>query len=92
MIKYIRIKSKEDTMKDETKSLLVYFVAAILAGYASFAVRDNLLALALAIAVFFVSSILVKNFLKKQVKWLLSNGGYLYFFIWFITWVILYNL
>ncbi len=79
-------------VKEETKSLLAYLAAGIMAGIASFVIRDNLLALALTIAVFAASSIILQKLVKKQFKWLLPNGGYLYFFIWFIVWVILYNL
>ncbi len=79
-------------VKEETKSLAVYIGAGILAGAISFVLKNNLFSLVLALAVFSASSIILQRIVKKQVKWLLSNGGYLYFFVWFIFWVILYNL
>ena len=31
------------------------------------------------------------NKINKELKWFLTNGGWLYLFVWFITWVIFFN-
>ena len=80
-------------MKNETTSLVSYVILGVLAGYVSFTLRNNLIALAVAIAIFFIGKVMIHRIVgEKSMKWFLSNGGYLYFFIWFITWIILYNL
>lgn len=81
-------------MKSENKSLLLCSLAGIVMGYMSFLVVDALFALALAVAVGFVlkfaSEKLAKE--KKGLKWWLSNGGFSFFLIWFVVWVMLLNI
>lgn len=81
-------------MKPEMISIIVYLIAGIFVGYASFLIKGNWSALLLAI-VFLIAipSGLKKAFgIKEQFKWFLSNGGLIYLFVWFITWMIFYNL
>jgi len=81
-------------MKAGNKSTLVYVVFGIIIGYISFLVGNNYAALGLAIVFLFVISEILKRALKvnEGFKWFLSNGGWIYIFIWFITWIIFYNL
>lgn len=81
-------------MKNEIKSTVAYTVAGIVVGVASWYVRINLLALVIAVAVLFGMYLLLQNLLglKAKMKWFMSNGGWIYIFVWFITWTILVNL
>jgi len=81
-------------MKTETKSTIIYVVSGIMLGYISFLVKDNYIALVLAVAFLFIMAEILKRALKinEKFKWFLSNGGWVYIFIWFITWIIFYNL
>ena len=81
-------------MKNEIKSTLAYTVAGIVVGAVSWYVRINLLALVVAVAVLFGMYLLLQNLLgiKDKMKWFMSNGGWIYIFVWFITWTILVNL
>ena len=81
-------------MENKLLSTLVYVIAGIVLGYVSFLLNDEILAFGLMI-IFLVS---IAGLLKKALKieggfkWFLSHGGWLYLFIWFITWVIFFNL
>lgn len=81
-------------MKNKTISLVVYLITGILIGYISFLLKNNLLALFSAIVVLVLIKYVLGKILKiqKPFNWFLANGGALYLFIWFITWIILYNL
>ena len=64
-------------------------------GYASFLLKNNLFAAALTVAGFFVGAFVLENFFveqKRDYKWYFSNGGWIYFFVWFIVWIVFYNL
>jgi len=83
-------------MKIETKSLIVYVLIGIIVGYISSLARitygdlGNYLSLLLAIIFFFITAIMLRKILKKdeKFKWFWSNGGWVYIFIWFISWII----
>lgn len=81
-------------MKKEKISLVIYSMVGIIVGYISFLINNNWLSLLLAIIVLFGMSEILKKALKikEKFKWFLSNGGWIYIFIWFITWIIFYNL
>jgi hypothetical protein len=81
-------------MKKETLSTLVYSVAGIAMGYVSYLVKNNYSALLLAVIFLFLISEILKRALKikEEFKWFWSNGGWIYLFLWFITWVVFYNL
>ncbi len=83
---------KTDCMKDEMKSTYLYMGTAVIAGYLSFLVKSNTIALAIALAGLIISEFLATKILgKKDRKWLMANGGVIYIFLWFLTWVIFYN-
>lgn len=81
-------------MKTKTKSNIVYVVMGILVGYVSYLLNDEFMSLGLAVASFVIIAGLIKKMFKvdEKFKWFWSNGGWLYLFIWFITWVLFYNL
>ncbi|MFH0929404.1 MAG: hypothetical protein V1818_03550 [Candidatus Aenigmatarchaeota archaeon] len=81
-------------MKTKTKSNLIYVLAGIVIGYMSYLLNDEFMSLGLAIVSFVLVAGLVKKAFKveEKFKWFWSNGGWLYLFIWFITWVVFFNL
>ncbi len=81
-------------MKEENSVLVFYIILAVMLGYASFLLKNNLAAAGLAAAGFFVGAFVLENVLGEQkgYKWYFSNGGWIYFFVWFIIWVVFYNL
>jgi hypothetical protein len=81
-------------MKTKSKSNLIYVLAGIVIGYVSYMLNDHFMSIGLAIVSFVLVAGLVKKVFKvdEKFKWFWSNGGWLYLFIWFITWVIFYNL
>jgi hypothetical protein len=85
-------------LKDKQKTSLVYTVIAILVGYSSFLITQsyetNLYQPFLALLVLFLMAEIMKVVFKinKNFKWFMSGGGWLYLFIWFITWIVFYNL
>ncbi len=87
-------------MKVETKVMLTFLVVGVIAGIASWAVgtaipdnRGPFAALAIAIFVLVgLPQILKKPFgVNQKFKWWLTNGGWAYIFVWFIVWIIFYN-
>ena len=81
-------------MENKSISTIIYVVAGVVLGYVSFMLNDHLISLAIAIAFLVVIAGVMKKLLKidEGFKWFLSHGGWLYLFIWFITWVIFFNL
>jgi hypothetical protein len=81
-------------MENKSLSTIVYVIAGIALGYISFLLNDEFLALGLVIVFLLVVAGALKKVLKVNdgFKWFLSHGGWLYLFVWFITWVIFYNL
>lgn len=80
-------------MKIENKSTIAYVILGIILGYISFLLKNNLTSLGLMLVVLYVSPFVLNKILKinEKIKWYLSNGGWIYIFIWFITWTIFYN-
>jgi hypothetical protein len=86
-------------MKAETKIMIVYIVIGIITGYLSQIGRDvygesgNYVAIALALIFLVMTTEVNKKLFKinKDFKWFLSNGGWIYIFVWFISWIIFFN-
>jgi len=80
-------------MKKENKSFAIHSVVGIFAGLVSFFLKDRLTVL---ISIIVVEAILVKvleKYLgKENAKWWISNGIWIYVFVWFISWSVFYNL
>lgn len=80
-------------MKKENKSFSVYMAAGVAVGVISFLLKSQALALLLMVA---VAAVLVKALDrlmgKEKFKWWLSNGLWIYFMTWIITWIVFYNL
>jgi len=86
-------------MKVETKIMIVYIIVGIIVGYLSnlgrsiYGEAGNFVAISLALIFLVVTSEVNKKIFKlnKDFKWFLSNGGWIFLFIWFITWIIFFN-
>lgn len=80
-------------LDEEKKSTLIFTIMSILAGYISYMLKNNYFALLIMIALFAVSSLAVRKlFGKKEMNWVLANGGIIYIFLWFVSWILFYNL
>lgn len=81
-------------MEKKSISTLIYVLAGIALGYVSFSLNDEFISLGLAIITLLVVAGVLKKALniKETFKWFWSNGGWLYLFIWFITWIVFFNL
>jgi hypothetical protein len=81
-------------MKIENKTTLAFTILGIIIGYVSYLLRNNYLSLAIAVVFLYLGAEIFKRFFKinEKFKWFWSNGGWIYIFIWFIVWIIFYNL
>jgi magnesium-transporting ATPase (P-type) len=80
-------------MKKDLSAMGLHLLAGILIGYLSFLLNDALYSLVLAVAVAYgLRRLSVKLFNEKDGGWWFANGGVIYFFVWFIVWVIFFNL
>ena len=81
-------------MKIENKTTVAFTILGIIIGYASYFLMNNYLSLALAVIFLYIGSQIFKVIFKinEKFKWFWSNGGWLYLFVWFIVWIIFYNL
>lgn len=79
-------------MKKENKSFLIHTVFGIAIGVLSLFLNNQTLALLMMLA---VAAVLVKaldKFLgKEKLQWWFSNGLWIYFMMWMISWIVLYN-
>lgn len=97
---------KKWRVNEEIKSTLIFTAVSAIAGYASFlltpvlnptkpveiSTTSLLIVLAAMIAVFFGTNMIVQKLVgKKDMKWIMGNGGAIYLFLWFVTWIIFYN-
>jgi len=81
-------------MKPENKSTIAFIILGIIMGYVSFLLRNNYLSLAVAVIFLYVGAQIFKRGLKinEKFNWFWTNGGWIYLFIWFIVWIVFYNL
>jgi hypothetical protein len=88
-------------MKPETKAVIAFVIVGIIVGMASWGIgqvitgnQGNFAALGLAIVVLVGLPQLLKKMLgiEQKFKWWLTNGGWIYLFVWFIIWIMCYNL
>jgi len=81
-------------MDMDKKVMLVHIAAGIIAGYLSYIISDTTYALVMAFVVLlsmkFATNVMAKE--KKKFNWWFGNGGVVYLFLWFITWIIFLNL
>lgn len=96
-------KNKEKSrISEEVKSVLLFTTTSIIAGYLSFVLtptRPNfisgtsfLLILGTMILILLATSAIVQKIAgKKTAQWIMGNGGAIYLFLWFVSWIIFYN-
>jgi uncharacterized membrane protein YfcA len=81
-------------MKTENKTTIAFTILGIIVGYVSYLLKNNYLSLTVAVIFLYVAYEAFKRIFKidEKFKWFWSNGGWIYIFIWFIVWIIFYNL
>ncbi len=85
-------------MNNESKSFWLFSILGIVFGYVSFLINralvSSLIPFVLAIVVLYAFATVLRKVLKinEKMKWFMSNGGWVYIFLWFVTWIIFYNL
>ena len=85
-------------MDNESKSFWILAVLGAVSGYASFlldkTMQSSVFPFFLGIALLFAFTNILKIVLKinQKMKWFMTNGGWVYIFIWFVTWILFYNL
>lgn len=84
---------KKAFLDEEKKSTLIFTIMSILAGYISYAQKNSYFAILIMVSLFAVTSFaVIKLFGKKEMNWVLANGGIIYIFLWFVSWILFYNL
>ena len=86
-------------MRTENKMMIVYIIAGILVGFLSQVARNayaesgNYIAISLAVIFLVVTTEVNKKIFKicKNFSWFLSNGGWIFIFVWFISWILFFN-
>ena len=89
---------------EEVKPVLLFTATSAIAGYASFLLTPakpalisdfpllTLTVFATMIAIFIGTRAIVQKIVgKKNLQWIMGNGGAIYLFLWFVSWIIFYN-
>lgn len=90
---------KLDPSTEETHtriSVIIYTIAAIAVGYASILISQilgNMLTIFTGLIFIWIVGKLIQITLgKKDLKWLIGNGAFIYIFVWLISWIFFFNL
>ena len=77
----------------EIKTVVLFFFAGIITGYVSFLMNNSTAGAGLAIlcALGLTYAVNMKSKEKKDVKWWLGNGVFIFLVTWFVFWTIFYN-
>lgn len=75
----------------EKISVILHAITGIIAGFLSYSLKNNYIALLSMIVILVFTSLGIQKIFKKDAKWVLSNGLIIYIFIWFISWVVFFN-
>ena len=81
-------------MNKETLAMVANFVAGAIVGFIAFLLKSNEYSIAAMVAVGIAMKFASEKIAgeKKDFKWWVSNGGFVYIFIWFVAWVLFLNL
>jgi hypothetical protein len=81
-------------MKPENISTIAFTILGIIIGYVSFLLSNNYLSLGVAVVFLYIGAQLFKRIFKinEKLNWFWTNGGWIYLFMWFIVWIVFYNL
>ena len=81
-------------MKPGQKMGIVFTIVGLVAGAASYALRDATIAVAVSIALYagvmFLSSKKIET--SKNIKWILGNSIGCFLLTWVVSWIVLFNL
>ncbi len=77
----------------ELRTTLSFMVLGVIAGYASFLSRSNVLSVIIMLVFLGAGWLLMQRVVKekKDMKWWLGNGMVVCIFTWFVVWTIFYN-
>ncbi len=89
-------------INEEVKSVLLFTATSIVAGYISFLLTPAkpafipavslMVALVTMAAIFAATSKIAQKLAgRKDMQWIMGNGGAIYLFLWFVSWIIFYN-
>ncbi len=85
-----------DEINQGRVSVSIHAVAAIIMGWLSVQIASMsraLFAVALGLVILYIVGFVTQKIVgKKGIKWWFGNGIIIYLFIWYITWVFLFNL
>ena len=85
-----------DEIGEQRVSVAIHAAAGAVMGWVSIiitAMSRTLYAVILGLVVLYVIGFAVEKIVgKKGFKWWAGNGLFIYLFIWFIVWVLLFNL
>ena len=77
-------------------SVSIYVLVGIAAGFVSLLISPivgNMLAIFLGLVLAWLIGRIVQIVLgKKDMKWLIGNGLFIYLFVWVIAWIFFFNL
>ena len=76
----------------ELKATIAFSIIGIIVGYASFLIRNSLMALVVAIIVMGGTYFVLNSKMKKDTKWWIGNGVVVYIFLWILVWSIFYTM
>lgn len=80
-------------MEDDKLNMIIYLFLGIFVGMLSYYLKNATYTLITVIIIAFLSGkVLERKFGKKGIKWWISNGLFIYFFMWIISWLFLLNL
>jgi hypothetical protein len=81
-------------MKVEKQITLAFAALGAIVGYLGYTLMNNYFAVTLALAVLFISMKVFEIIFKKKenYKWFMSNGGWIYIFVWLVIWIVFYNM
>ena len=84
----------EQERKHILTSVLLHTILGVVVGYFSLYIGGAINALGLAVFVLVALIFTLKKALKitKDKKWWIGNGIVIYLFIWFVSWVLFFNL
>ncbi|MDD5416548.1 MAG: hypothetical protein PHU12_01075 [Candidatus Aenigmarchaeota archaeon] len=80
-------------MKNENKVMFGYILYGILVGAASYYMKNVIASLLTMLMILYIGKFTLGKIFKitEKFKWFLTNGGWMYIFVWFIVWTILIN-
>jgi hypothetical protein len=82
-----------DELAASRVSVSIHTLVAIGVGYASLFLQSGWLALGMAIVVLVALGWGIERVVEARGrKWWVSNGAFIYFLIWIVSWVFFYNI